>query len=327
MPPEEQGGRRAAHFTPETLIAVATVASVLVAAGFAAAALIRSAASEGEPEPFHTREVHALRTDVRVEADGDVHVTERITYEFTGAASPVIRRLPHTAIIENYLVTGGQRDASETSEWDQGLRDVRVVDDGGVRSLKVAEEDGQTEVRVADPEAELTGTRSFTIEYTYRDLLVRDADGRPRLFLDVVRADWLVPVRDVGVGVALPGAPENAVCRAGKYRSGEPCTSEETSGGEVEFTQRGAALDEAVRIDIALGPDDVDPPPPRLVEPASGWGSALFLGLLVLGFAAAVRRSARRAPDDPYGRRNREDGGGGGGPQPGWDDGGGDGGD
>ncbi|MFW5416401.1 DUF2207 domain-containing protein [Nocardiopsis sp. CNT-189] len=275
MPPEERGGRRAARFRVGQVIAAAAVAAVLIAAAALAVAAFAPVGAAKEPGPAAGRAVASLRSDVLVERDGDVRVTERITYEFGGDGSPVVRRLPHTASIDG------------APERDLGLRGVDVSDDGGVRPVETAEEGGRTEVRIGDPGDPLTGTRSFTIEYVYEDLLVQDSRGRPRLFFDAVGTDWSLPVRRATVDVSLPGAPEEAACYAGPQGSRSPCDSAEQGGDGAVFTQRSIAPGQAVSVDLSLAPGDLDAEIPGPREEGGGTDSTMAV-LLAFAWGVAV---------------------------------------
>ncbi|WP_026120603.1 DUF2207 domain-containing protein [Nocardiopsis potens] len=274
MPPEERGGRRAARFNAGRVIAAAAVAAILITAvAFAAAAL----APVEEPEavgPAAGRAITSFRSEVLVERDGDVRVTERITYDFGGDGSPVVRRLPHTASIDG------------APEQDLGLRRVGVSDDGGVRPVETTEEDGRTVIRIGGPDAPLTGTRSFTIEYVYGNLLVQDSQGRPRLFFNAVGTEWSVPVSGVTVDVSLPGEPEEAACYAGPQGSRSPCDSAEHGDGDgALFSQWRVAPGQAMSVDVSLAPGDLDAEIPGPGEEDGGTDSTM--GVL-LAFAWGV---------------------------------------
>lgn len=281
MPPEERGGRRAARLRVRQVLAALAVAAVLIAAvAFAVAALAPDDGPQA-PGPDTGRAVTSFRSEVRVERNGDVRVTERITYEFGGDGSPVVRRLPHTSSIDG------------APERNLGLRYVDVPDDGGVQPVETdSDGDEETEIRIGDPDTPLTGTRSFTIEYIYENLLVQDGQGRPRLFFDAVGTDWSLPVRDVTVDVLLPGEPEKAACYAGPQGSRNPCDAERDEGEDrAVFTQRSIAPGQAMSVDLSLGPGDLDveiPAPEEEKKEEDGGTDSTTVVLLVFAWGVAI---------------------------------------
>ncbi|CAL9350981.1 hypothetical protein SUDANB121_00476 [Nocardiopsis dassonvillei] len=281
MTPKGRGGRRAARLTVDALLTHAThttvvAALVLVAGLLPAAAHIRSTAKE-ETGPAATREVTELHSRIRLGADGTVRVTERLTYDFADDGAPAVRRLPHTGTVADSPVR------------DLGLEDVRVTDDGDAGPVEVARDGAWTEVTIGDPDHPLGGTRTFEIEYAYRNLVVPGDQGDPRLFFNVVGTEWTVPVRDVTARAELPGEPRAASCHAGPEGSRDACTSTGEVGDTMEFTQDLVEPGQAMSIDLTLSPQDVALPEPEPEPEREGAGPPagvwFTLGILaVLGF-------------------------------------------
>lgn len=278
MTPKGRGGRRTARRSGDVSPTRAALTGALVLIlGLLATTVHTPHARAQESAPASAREVAALRSQIRLDADGTVRVTEHLTYDFADDGSPVVRRLPHTGTVDDSPVR------------DLGLEDVRVTDDGGAGPAEVTRDGEWTEITIGDPGLPFTGTRAFEIEYTYRNLVVAGTRGRPRLFFDVVGTDWSVPVRGVTAEAVLPGVPHGAFCYTGPQGSRAACTSTGEYGDTMEFTQEEVAPGHAMSIDLTLSPDDVALPPDAEPEEADGGGGPpvgvwITLGvLLVLG--------------------------------------------
>ncbi|MFL1430024.1 MULTISPECIES: DUF2207 domain-containing protein [unclassified Nocardiopsis] len=285
MTPKGRGGRRTARLTVDAVIAYTLYATVigalaLVAGLFIAAAYLHFTRPDGPDPVAAARHVEELRSQIRLDADGTVHVTEHLTYDFAADGSPAVRRLPHTGTIASSPVR------------DLGLEDVRVTDDGGAGPVDITRGEEWVEVTIGDPDHPITGTRTFTLEYTYRNLLIPGAQGRPRLFFDVVGTDWSILVRNTTAEVTLPARPRDVFCYAGPRGSHDPCTSIRERGDTVEFTQEWVPPMHAMSVDIALSPGDVPAPEPYPETEEAGGGPsagawitlAILVGLGVLVF-------------------------------------------
>ncbi|WP_344731670.1 DUF2207 domain-containing protein, partial [Spinactinospora alkalitolerans] len=233
------------------------VAGLLLAAPLSALPSAAPAAAEGE------RAVTSYDVDVAVGEDGVVSVRETLTYRFgQGPADGMFRSIPAGGRIGD----GGERDF--------GLTGVEVESADGVEAVDIEDNGAETVVRIGQEQQDprLTGEKTFVIGYDYETLLVEGAEGRPRLFLDVVGPEWEIPIESAHAEVEVPGGIDLVDCYAGEPSSRQECTSAESAGSAAAFSNGPVEPGEAFSVDVTLSEGSAAVPTPRDRD-ASGGGA------------------------------------------------------
>ncbi|MBE3000987.1 DUF2207 domain-containing protein [Nocardiopsis sp. HNM0947] len=184
------------------------------------------------------------RVDAEVGPDGDVAITETITYDFSDEPSPgLYREMPVTFQEED-----GTRRPVE-------VHGVEVVSPSGAPTgIRESEtSNGWYTLRVGDTSDQVTGEQTYELSYTLTGAVTEDGQGRPELYWDFIGTGWSVPIDSAQVTVDAPGI-EDVQCAVGDEEEGweEDCGTSEHSGERAEFAAddlgSGAALTAAVRM-------------------------------------------------------------------------------
>ncbi|GAB2990266.1 hypothetical protein GCM10023080_065040 [Streptomyces pseudoechinosporeus] len=159
-----------------------------------------------------------------IRADGTARITEVIDYDFNGEQRH-----------------GIYRDVPRTEPGD--VSEVSVTADG--EPVPYSVEDGlDARIVIGDPDATVTGTHRYRIEYT----LPRLGDEE-WLAWDAVGTNWDVPVGHVDVHLAVPFALQRPSCVAGSSGSQEDCaTQRQPVPGQLDVAQDGLEAQEGLTL-------------------------------------------------------------------------------
>lgn len=173
--------------------------------------------------PALAESVVSFNAALAVRGDGTVAVTERIVYDF-GADQKhgIYRDIPLTA-------PNGPMIA---------IRDVSVTDgQGGPYPYVTSPSGGDEEIRIGDPNATVTGRRTYVIAYTVGNA-VRGFTDHDELYWNVTGNGWQVPIGAVSANVSLPvqpGAAVEAKCYTGPVGSAASDCTAAAAGASAEF--------------------------------------------------------------------------------------------
>ncbi|MGI5192907.1 DUF2207 domain-containing protein [Streptomyces sp. CA-288835] len=167
-----------------------------------------------------------------IRADGTARITEVIDYDFNGEQRHgIYREVP-------------RKERGDVSQ-------VSVTADGEPVPYRVEDTVG-TQIVIGDPDATVTGTHRYRIEYT----LPRLGD-EGWLAWDAVGTDWDVPVGHVDVHLAVPYALERPRCVAGSSGSHDDCaTRRQPVPGQLYVTQDGLEAHEGLTLYATVGDAD-----------------------------------------------------------------------
>jgi uncharacterized membrane protein YgcG len=235
------------------LAAVALAVVVLAAAGGAALAdrggyVIRS---------FHT--------DLDVQRNGDVVVTERLEVEFEEPRHGIYRTIP-----VRYTDPRGFAYAL-------GFRLLGVEDGaGGSHRVKTSQEGRDVNLRIGDPDRTVEGRVTYVIRYRVRDALVSRPE-HDELYWNATGTEWAAGIGSASATVRLPAAVDDAALEKAAYvgRLGsteQGVAIERPSGSEIAFrSPRPLGPLEGLTVAVAW--------PRGIVERPSALASATRLGL------------------------------------------------
>jgi Predicted membrane protein (DUF2207) len=147
--------------------------------------------------------------DLRIQLNGELLVTERITYDF-GAAERhgIFRELPARVRYD------------DDNDRVYRLFVLGVQGSPGTPDQYQLENEGSVlRVRIGDPDQTITGQHDYTIDYRVRGVLDGFED-HDELYWYAVGSHWPVPIQRASATVTAPGAISHLACNA--VRLGSP---------------------------------------------------------------------------------------------------------
>ncbi len=218
----------------------------------------------------------------RIEASGDVRVTEVIVYDFgPEERHGIFRDIP---VRFHY---------DDTSDRVYPLEVLAVrASPGTPAGYEVLREGAWVRIRIGDPDRTIAGRHTYEIAYRIRGAL-NGFPSHDELYWNAVGDGWPVPIDRVEVLVEGPAPIARVACFAGPTGSALPCATARIRGGVARFAHEGLGPGEGLTVVAALPKGAVPEPRPVLEE---RWSLArafavtpLSVGLgLLLAVAAAV---------------------------------------
>ena len=222
-----------------TVLAVVAV-GVLVGAGPAAA-------QSGES-------ITSYDTKMDVAADGSLHVTETIVYDFDGnQRHGIFRKIPARFRYDNthdrvYPITG-----------------ISVTQDDKPVPVDNSTGDGYVNLKIGDPKHTITGSHRYVISYVVAGALNGFPDHQ-ELFWNAVGTEWTVPVAQATATVTGPAEVTRQGCFAGPAGSQLGCDTASTQGNSATFGQANLGPGEGLTVVVAFPPGTVSAVGPVLVK-------------------------------------------------------------
>ena len=244
----------------------------LVLAAIAVAAFAREGASASGHE-------HIQRYDVflEVEADGDLHVEERIVYDFgSSARHGIFRDIPVRLRYDDRYDRRYPLSEIEVFGTPGTPVDLEVSDFGG----------GRTRLRIGDPDRTIEGVHTYTIRYRVEAAL-NGFEDHDELFWNAIGTDWDVTIDNASVHVVAPAEITGIACYAGPAGSQLSCDAASSEGAEARFSEPRLGFYGGLSVVIAFPKGVVPEPEPILVE---RWdlGRAFTVSPLTVGAASAL---------------------------------------
>ena len=172
--------------------------------------------------------IRSFHTDLDVQRDGDVLVTERLEVEFSEPRHGIYRTIP-----VRYTDPRGFAYAL-------GFRLLGVEDGaGGSHRVRTSQEGRDVNLRIGDPDREVAGRVTYVIRYCVRDALVA-RPGHDELYWNATGTEWEAAIDEASATVRLPAAVDDAALEKaayiGRFGSTEPGVAiERPSGTEIAF--------------------------------------------------------------------------------------------
>jgi len=213
---------------------------------------------------------------VTVSVDGDLEVTEVITYDFGEAdRHGIIRTIPvrfyYDEVFDRVYRLDVLSVSSETAP-DQYTQE----DPGG----------GYTSLRIGDPDRTITGAHTYSIRYSVEGAL-NGFSEHDELYWNATGNEWGVPIDHTMVTVSMPAAIQDVRCFAGPAGSNAPCDTAAIQARTVTFSHSGLRPFEGVTFVASIPSGAVPTPGPILTE---RWSvtRAFTLNAFTIGVTAAL---------------------------------------
>jgi hypothetical protein len=222
-----------------TVLAV-VVAGVLIGAGPAAA-------QSGES-------ITSYDTRMDVAADGSLHVTETIGYDFDGNQKHgIIRKIP------------ARFRYDDTHDRVYPISNVNVTMDDTSVPTERSTGDGYETLKIGDPNHTITGSHRYVISYLVTGALNGFPDHQ-ELFWNAVGTEWTVPIAQATATVTGPVDITRQACFSGPLGSQLACDTSSTQGSSATFGQTGLRPGEGLTVVAAFPPGTVSAVGPVLVQ-------------------------------------------------------------
>jgi uncharacterized membrane protein YgcG len=189
-----------------------------------------------------------------IRPDGELAVTENITYDFgANRRHGIVRQIPV------------RFDYDDTHQRTYPLSGVTVTADGRPAQVSSGEEGSYRVLKVGDPDREITGVHRYTLRYTVRGALNR-FDDHVELYWNAIGAEWTVPIAAARAEVRGPADFGRVTCYAGPQGSRLPCDSASSAGGTARFAQARLGPGEGLTTVVELPAGSVTGTDPVLTE-------------------------------------------------------------
>ena len=271
-----------------------SVPASLVRLGFAAALVGLLVVTAPPAEAQSAEAIRDYRVRIEIGADGDLRITERITYDFGAQLRHgIFRSIP----TRHYF--------DETRDRVMPVEVESVTATNAPADVDVTEEGSSTIIRVGDPDVEISGAHTYTLRYRVEGAL-NAFDDHDELYWNAIGQEWQAPIERSRIVVVAPGTITETACYQGHQGSTEPCARSETAGPTARFAP-GRALQpyEGVSIVVAMPKGVVVPEPGPIhverwsieraftVNEATVGLSALVAGVIAWLLFAAWSREGR----------------------------------
>ena len=239
-------------------------------------------------------QIRSFQTDLEVQRDGDVVVTERLEVDFSEPRHGIYRTIP-----VRYTDPRG-------FAYSLGFRLLGVEDGrGGKHPVRTSHEGHDVNLRIGDADRTVQGLVTYVIRYRVRDALVARPE-HDELYWNATGTDWQAGIGEAGATIRLPAAVDDAgletAAYVGRFGSTEQGVAiERPSGAEIAFrAPRPLGPLEGLTV-AAAWPRGIVERPSALVSgarlAADNWILAAPLAALALWIAQWRRRGR-----DPQGR-------------------------
>jgi uncharacterized protein (TIGR04222 family) len=242
---------------------------------FAAAALLVLLVAPAEAQSAQ-EVIHDYAVEIQILSDGQLKITETIDYDFGSTRHHgIFRTIP----------TRYYRD--EVYDRIYRIEDVSVTASAEAPSgVEVSQEGTSTVIRIGDPDIEISGRHTYTIEYRVEGAPNAFAD-HDELYWNAIGDEWSVPIEQAEVTIHAPTDIRRVTCFQGYAGSTESCSAERQ--GPTATFSAGRTLQplEGLSIVVAIPKGAVPAPKPILDERWSA-GRAFSLNAGTLTAAAVL---------------------------------------
>jgi len=249
-----------------------------------------------------SEQIEEYRVDIQIDDQGDLLVTEVITYDF--GLTPkhgIFRDIPYKFYFD------------EVSDRVMPISDVEVTSQTPGTPVDVEEgsvSGGYYRLKIGDPDRTVTGRHEYMIRYHVEGALNAFPEtGQDELYWNAIGLEWDVPIERASAQVSAPAKISRITCFAGPQFGTTPCTKADTKGTQAAFRQDGLGPQEALTIVVAF-PSGAVPTPtvileerfnparsftvsPQTVLPAVGLSLLILGGLIALGWRVGRDRRAQ----------------------------------
>jgi uncharacterized membrane protein YgcG len=181
-------------------------------------------------------------TRMDLSADGSLHVTETIAYDFGNQdRHGIFRKIPARF----------RYDDSQDRVYP--ITAVSVTQDDAAAHVERSTEDNSVVLKIGDPNATISGAHRYVISYTVKGVLNGFPDHQ-ELFWNAVGTEWTVPIAQATATVTGPAEIQRVGCFAGPLGSQLACDTGSAQGTSATFAQSNLGPGEGLTVVVAFPP-------------------------------------------------------------------------
>ena len=171
---------------------------------------------------------------LQVRQNGDLHVTEKITYHFGGSDGLGVGGQEHHGIVRTIPL---RRHVDAGHDRVIEIRNPRVHGTGfNPGDLDVTTSGDKTVLKIGTPNTTVSGVKTYVIDYDVPQVLVPRGDN-DELYWNAVGTQWRVPIHAVTVSVSTPVSIASAQCYQGLEGMTSDCAGAPVAGSRTTFTE------------------------------------------------------------------------------------------
>ncbi len=211
--------------------------------------------------------VHNFSSNLNINSDGILSVTETINIEFFEERHGIYRDLP----------VRYEKDDGSIHYTD--LRILGVTNGHQNVMYEILRDEDGLRIKIGDPDRLVSGPYTYVIRYAVAGVLL-SAENHDELYWNVTGSGWEVPLENVKAELAIDGSAFTAArCYNGFTGSNEACASTIESNGARFESKRSLGLGEGLTV-VAEYPSGIIPIL-TVSKPAPGPKLNLFPGIIV----------------------------------------------
>lgn len=157
--------------------------------------------------------VNNFNSNIVVNNNGEVDVTEQITYIFGESRHGMYRKIPISYVLEN----------GKTQYLDIQVTNVSYKSpnsDSVYRTYTTSTDSKYFNIKIGDPDAYIQGTYVYTISYKI-NFLIESYSNFDKLYLNIIGDSWEDPVNNVTATITMPTEIQEKLCYTGTKGSTE----------------------------------------------------------------------------------------------------------
>ncbi len=164
--------------------------------------------------PVKAEEIKNFNTQIFINKDGTINITEKIVYDFGFEKHHgIFRTIPFI------------KKNKEGKKYLLEFKEIKVVDENNNPYSFQQTKDGENlKLKIGDPNKTITGIHTYIISYKFLGAISYFSD-HDELYWNITGNDWLVPISEASVNIFLPkGIKKDEVkteCYTGSYGSSE----------------------------------------------------------------------------------------------------------
>lgn len=221
--------------------------------------------------------INQFRSDITINKDGSIVVSETIDYDFGSEhRHGIYRNIP-------YLKTNKQR-----KKFLLNLTVDSVKDENGVKyKYSTSRLDGNLRIKIGDPDMTITGAHIYIIDYKVGGVLTYFSD-HDELYWNTTGNDWTVPISQIATTITLPvsvvGEKVRLQCYTGASGStASDCVSSYDSGRADFNSSRAFGAGEGLTVVVGFPKGLVSVLEPKLYTPFwESWYGRILKTLIIL---------------------------------------------
>jgi len=203
--------------------------------------------SDNSSDPVTGEHIKNFDTNILLNKDGTINITEKINYDFDGLQKHgIYRKIPYTYTSKDKQGKKYKIDFTDFKVYDENNRNY---------SFSVSTADDYLQLKIGDANKLITGLHTYIISYKVAGALNYFSD-HDELYWNATGNEWLVPITNASATVSLPSEllnkSINVVCYTGSSGSTEKNCQSDYQGNKIIFKSE-KILSSSQGLTIVLG--------------------------------------------------------------------------